>query len=170
MSTYENAPATKMLATYCACCSRPLVDAISVETGIGPECRKKHGYYLEGASEEARKEANVMVHHIAIHQDGPQVVAAVARLRELGFTTLADRVLDRIGCIRIFENDGTLSVATPYREDAVKPMAAIQGRRWDRDNKVNTYPASMKRELWDVLKIYFNGMTLISKKGMAVIS
>lgn len=44
MSTYENAPATKLLATHCACCARPLVDAVSVETGVGPDCRKAHGY------------------------------------------------------------------------------------------------------------------------------
>ena len=37
--SYENAPATKMLATNCCCCGRPLVDSMSVELGIGPECR-----------------------------------------------------------------------------------------------------------------------------------
>jgi hypothetical protein len=42
--SYETAPATLMLATRCACCSRPLCDAISVETGVGPECRRKHGF------------------------------------------------------------------------------------------------------------------------------
>lgn len=42
--SYETAPATIMLATFCACCSRPLVDAVSVEAGVGPECRKRHGY------------------------------------------------------------------------------------------------------------------------------
>lgn len=41
---YENAPATKLLATHCCCCARPLVDAKSVELGIGPECRKRHGF------------------------------------------------------------------------------------------------------------------------------
>lgn len=44
MSTYENAPATRMLATHCAVCSRPLVDAASVEAGMGPDCRDRHGY------------------------------------------------------------------------------------------------------------------------------
>lgn len=42
--SYETAPATLLLATHCACCARPLVDATSVETGVGPECRKRHGY------------------------------------------------------------------------------------------------------------------------------
>lgn len=43
MSDYENAPAAAMLATHC-CCGRPLLDAVSVEAGIGPDCRKKHGF------------------------------------------------------------------------------------------------------------------------------
>jgi hypothetical protein len=48
--SYENAPATRLLATNCGCCGRQLVDAVSVEAGIGPECRKKHGYnQSEGA-------------------------------------------------------------------------------------------------------------------------
>ncbi len=41
---YENSPACLLLATHCACCGRALVDAKSVETGVGPECRKRHGY------------------------------------------------------------------------------------------------------------------------------
>ena len=42
-SSYLTAPATKMLATHCAVCARALVDAKSVELGIGPDCRKKYG-------------------------------------------------------------------------------------------------------------------------------
>lgn len=32
-----------LTATLCACCSLPLVDALSVERGIGPVCWKRHG-------------------------------------------------------------------------------------------------------------------------------
>jgi hypothetical protein len=42
--SYESAPATQMLATHCAVCARPLLDAKSVELGIGPDCRRKHGF------------------------------------------------------------------------------------------------------------------------------
>ena len=42
--SYENAPATQLIATHCACCGRPLVDAASVERGVGPECARKYGY------------------------------------------------------------------------------------------------------------------------------
>ena len=41
---YESAPATKLVATLCACCGKNLLDAESVEAGMGPVCRKKHGY------------------------------------------------------------------------------------------------------------------------------
>lgn len=42
--SYEQAPATAFVATACACCGRALLDAISVEAGIGPDCRAKYGY------------------------------------------------------------------------------------------------------------------------------
>lgn len=42
--SYENAPATTLVATACALCGRPLVDAPSVERGIGPDCARKYGF------------------------------------------------------------------------------------------------------------------------------
>lgn len=41
---YTDAPATALVATVCAICNRELVDAVSVETGIGPTCRKRHSH------------------------------------------------------------------------------------------------------------------------------
>jgi hypothetical protein len=43
MNNYVNAAATKLLATHCACCGKPLVDADSVQAGVGPDCRAMHG-------------------------------------------------------------------------------------------------------------------------------
>jgi hypothetical protein len=40
---YLSAPATRFVATHCACCGKALVDALSVERAIGPECYKRHG-------------------------------------------------------------------------------------------------------------------------------
>jgi len=42
--SYESAPATILIATHCAICARPLVDADSVERGVGPDCADKYGY------------------------------------------------------------------------------------------------------------------------------
>jgi hypothetical protein len=43
MNSYINAAATKFIATHCACCGKPLVDADSVQAGVGPDCRAMHG-------------------------------------------------------------------------------------------------------------------------------
>ena len=41
---YINAAATAFIATNCAVCGRKLVDADSVQTAVGPDCRHKYGY------------------------------------------------------------------------------------------------------------------------------
>lgn len=126
MSNYENAPGTVLVATNCACCARPLLDAVSVETGVGPECRKKHGYdkpdqdltlaevvglaaaltqadYLEltAGAPTTRELANRLVQRIAVDQSGPRVAHYVGALEALGFTTLAARVAKRLGGISV---------------------------------------------------------------------
>ncbi len=44
---YEDAVSTKLLATHCCMCNRPLRDARSVEFGIGPICEAKFGTSAE---------------------------------------------------------------------------------------------------------------------------
>lgn len=44
---YEDAVSTKLLATHCCMCNRPLCDARSVELGIGPICEKNFGTRAE---------------------------------------------------------------------------------------------------------------------------
>jgi hypothetical protein len=93
--SHENAPATKLLATACACCGRDLVDAVSVETGIGPECRKKYAIDTD-VSEAARQEANALVYSVAQKGIGiRKAQAAFERLAELGFVVLAERIAKR---------------------------------------------------------------------------
>lgn len=43
MTNYVNAAATKFVSTHCACCGKALVDADSVQAGVGPDCRAMHG-------------------------------------------------------------------------------------------------------------------------------
>ena len=112
MTTYLDDPATALLATDCAQCNRPLRDAVSVEAGIGPDCRKRHGYgQAQGEADwtavesvlaahpdlaavlaahrgDAHRLANVLVHRAACaHRDerAPHAQAVGA----LGFTVLA---------------------------------------------------------------------------------
>lgn len=124
--SYENSKACKLVATHCAACGRPLVDATSVDYGIGPTCRKKYQYEdaleiteevaenvratlasvpnqdLQEKIEEALNEddsrwaANLLVHHIAHYQKDPESMGAIRLIRALGYESLADRIEKRI--------------------------------------------------------------------------
>ena len=189
--TYENAPGTKLLATQCACCGRALLDAVSVETGMGPHCRKAHGYAdAQGEANWAlvmaeldsvlavaevnpemgqRKAANVVVHRIACLGEAlPQLLAMVNALRALGFTKLAARITQRWASIRIEETPEGLSVKTPFNEDFVPAARAIPGRRWVKP--VNIFPASSKPQLWAALRKCFAGRIASGPKGLFVIT
>src|SRR5678815_1221799 len=117
--SYENAPSTQMLATHCAVCARPLRDAKSVEIGMGPDCRRKHGFDVEIAP-EARAEANKIIHALALHNGGQNpnpsyLPEAIARVRALGLDRLAEILADRLAPVKISKlENGRIGVDTPY--------------------------------------------------------
>jgi hypothetical protein len=178
---YTEAPATKMLATNCVCCGRALVDAVSVEVGMGPECRDE--IFPEGIEESDRKIANEHVFHAAVaaQRGGVEKVLEYAELiRKLGFVKLADKVArrfvkgaeraDRNPEITICEENGKLLVSTPYRrgkaEEFIKAWRAVPGRWFDRSRSVNVVPSSSKEQLWELLKTYFPGKWGKGPKGV----
>jgi len=168
---YENAPATRMIAAECACCARPLVDSVSVETGMGPVCREKHGYFEPSATEESRKAANAIVHRIACAQTGPTVAPMIAALHALGFRTLAARIAKRLGAIHVTRDaDGALAVKAPFSEAFNASVRRCRGQRWVADRKVRRVPPSERAELWAALKAsYPRGTVVFAPDRVAVL-
>jgi hypothetical protein len=208
--SYENAPATKLLATHCACCARPLVDAVSVEAGVGPDCRKSHGYNeaqaepdwdavkallvslfpthpefsLEGldASEASwrlgglhtRALANKLVYLLARQASGldfdrdftAQLVNAIAAL---GYKKLSARLVKRLAVVVIAEEAGRLTVDTPWSPQAVETFRKISGRKWDPEAKLNTFPVSARRDVFNALRKTFPEQIAIGPKGLFLI-
>lgn len=167
---YEEAPATKLLATHCACCARPLVDAKSVECGVGPDCRKMHGFDVD-VSDAARVEANGLVYRIAAQQDGPEVLAMTDRLRALGFEKLAARIAERLATIRIERVGGRVIVRAPYSPESVAAFRAIPGRKFEKEGKDarNTFPEGSARQVLGALRKCFPGATASGPKGLFVL-
>ena len=116
--SYENAPATILLATACACCGRPLVDAESVERGTGPDCAERFGVVdasgpanwaaaeqlLAGtgvaldSAESPRNAANKLVHFVARSVrsiDREHAQRAFSAIAALGYDVLANRIAKR---------------------------------------------------------------------------
>lgn len=181
--SYENAPATKMLATHCAMCARPLVDAKSVDLGIGPDCRKKHGFN-EVVDEEARAAANRIIHAVALARENGRslegdwdALTAATALAGLGFRKLADVLAKRAATVRIEAATGVphtygalpgdaLLVHAPYSEAANAAWRRI-GARWDKERKCRVLPntPARKRLLWDLLKTYFADACAVGPNG-----
>lgn len=180
--SYENAPATKLIAAFCACCSRPLVDAESVETGMGPHCRKKHGYATPEVEHEllavasvlasvltfdeyaeliakagtAREAANVLVHRVAALQCGERVPFYVAAIEALGFRSLAARISKRLKAITVETDEPgyKLRVFSPYSAEFVESARKIGGRAVKLGPKswAWDFPLQNRKALWSVLK------------------
>jgi hypothetical protein len=174
------------------------VDAVSVETGVGPECRRKHGYndaqgepawetamtLLDGfvavehvnPTMSPRAAVNVLVHRIACRSTARvdhEVAALVGAVRALGFTTLADKVLEHgAGKVEVRSAGDRLSVKTPYNEAFVNALKAARvGARWDRDGKVWTVPAdpTARKALWCALRAHYAGALLVTDSGSSTV-
>lgn len=172
MSDYENAPATKMLATHCVCCNRPLLDAQSVELGIGPECRKRHGYNARGVSEENRAQANKLVAKMALpNVSFTDLTAALTELSMLGFQKLAAVIASRKASISIAlaEEGRRLLVKTPFTAGSLVSIRAIPGRgtAYNEDNRFlgNTFPVAQKGAVWNMIRRHFPGALGVGPKG-----
>lgn len=169
---YENAPQTHMLATHCIICDKELCDAVSVEVGIGPICRKKAGYG-EAANDDNRKAANKHIHTVAVSKDTEQRIASMNALMDLGFEGVVKAMLKAVAKVKIAMTDenhphgpGRLAIKTPYDYAAVAAMRNIPGRRWDGTNKVNTFPVSSKAKTWQLLQIHYAGAIGVGPKGI----
>lgn len=192
---YENAPATLMIAVNCACCGRPLLDATSVETGMGPTCRKRHGYdkpemavtladvvviaatlpqevfavVVNGAT-TARVLANRLVHRTACADEGAPRIPYINAIRELGYHKLADALTKRICGIVIEEVDGRFQVRAPFSPSFNHAMHGIAGTRWVKNptgkGGYRAVPVAAKAALWAALRACFAGSVARGPKGL----
>lgn len=165
--SYTAAPACQLLATHCCCCGRPLVDSVSVELGIGPECRKG---FDGGIDANTQDECNRLTRAAAVAaQNGnvERVREIAAEIETLGLASLADKVRKRFvnaekrAKITIVNNGDTLVVETPFRrKDSsgfIEAWRNIPGRRYDRSRNANVVPVNQKRQLWQLLQQFFPG-------------
>jgi hypothetical protein len=180
--SYEEAPATALVATACCICGRALVEAESIASGIGPVCAEKTGFGRADIAPSVRAEVNKLVYELAAIQRSTDAVPRIERLRELGFGKIADRIEDRIGeliTIRVELVDGVgLVVEIPRITDTavfsalVADLRTVPGRRWrevpGRAGKVNVVPndrASI-HALYRALARTFPGQPTKSPRGL----
>jgi hypothetical protein len=170
--SYESAPATKMLATHCMVCARPLLDAVSVELGIGPDCRKRL-LPTELVNEELRAEANKLVHDIALEISAGScsysIVEKLNRLKTIGFTGLVDKFIKNQALIfvDVSERQGELHVKAPFDQSA--NWRDVPGSRWDPIRKVRRVPVRERLNLYRFLMAHWNGALGMGPKGPFIV-
>ena len=166
--SYEHAPATELVATDCAFCGRPLVDANSLAAGVGPECRRKYAL-PDMLSNEERAAANAAIYGIAKYQTGNRVAEALAVLYGLGLDYLCDRVVKRLqsAYVATIATDGPdrFSVRCGYEVAMQANLGLVAGRRWEKDRKLSTFPVSARREVWASLRNAAPGALCFGPKG-----
>lgn len=174
--SYENAPATILLATHCCCCNRPLVDAESVTRGVGPDCAEKYGFNVT-IDESARVEANAIVHRIAADPKASTVEQDIASLRGLGLAKLADRLVERLceePTVKItVDESGAYVVKTPYDARFVETLKAavpFTSRGWNKSTKSWVVAADAKAGLWSALSAAFAGKAGLGPKGRFIVA
>jgi hypothetical protein len=178
--SYEHAPATRLVAKHCCICGRALLDAVSLASGIGPVCAEKTRFHRADLSTAVRAEVNKLVYELAALQRAAEAVPHLARLRELGFIEVADRVEERLAelvTIRIeLVNRVGLVVELPHVDQdvflkLVADLRSVPGRQWchvpGRPTKVNVIPNSRDsiHALYRVLARTFPGTPTRSPKG-----
>jgi len=166
--TYENAPATKLVATHCACCARPLVDAESLSWGIGPVCRKKHGLTLKKLGPEVHKQANVTLFKIAalFPTDLPTALVLTEGLRSLApsLEHVCDKILAR-ACSVVITSDGDWTLLdTAYSPELPGKFKAVGGR-WRPEKKVWAFPATRRVDVFKMLLATFAGQYAMTPSG-----
>lgn len=190
---YENAPATKMVATFCACCGKELVDAKSLESGMGPHCRKKHGFnaelsapsaeaaarviksalagglvLTEGDLADPRKVANRIVYRIAAEQDSVASRHLAAAVWHLGLTKLAGILAKRLGGVVVTQEGDELVIKAPYDPNVGYRMSRA-GALWHKETKTRRAPLSARESVFHALIDAYPGALLIGTKNAAVI-
>lgn len=155
--THDAAPATQLVATHCLFCHRALVDALSVERGIGPVCAEKHGanaapgaadWFLVSvaieaagltaalapkvAAQDAHKLANAVLHAIGADVHAARVPHLAVALDAAGFKVLAAKVAEALRPVVRVERDGAcLVVRTGELAPAVFDAYVAAMRRVD---------------------------------------
>lgn len=185
---YANTPACRLLATHCACCGRPLLDAKSVEFGIGPDCRVRYGFdevpnkpdwyagktiaanydpTLPVASwTDARIACNALVKMFALDTEGrkwaPEAVFA------LGYVALSEKMAQRGGRVEVKSDLLGFTVKTPSSH-AWRCCRTIPGRQENWRDRSWTIPMSSRPQLWTAIRRYFAGRLLVTAQGVSTI-
>jgi hypothetical protein len=165
LGTYGVENMDNIIATNCAVCKRTLVDAVSVEMGIGPHCRKKY-MPPSDALLEHRDTANKLVYE-ASHSTRERRSAIAKELISLGFKDVGVAIRGKAKIVIKGTGGGWLLVKAPYTPDFAAAMARIRysARSWNQKKKAWAFHKAVKADVWGALLACYEGQLALGPKG-----
>lgn len=138
---------------------------------MGPDCRERHGFN-EPAGEATRREVNRRVFALALWRQqaegAPTTTEAAAHLvaiREAGFTRLFDVLVKRLCKVTVASVDTeTMVVSTPFSDEFLR-AARVLRLRWDGTLKRWSFPSSLRRDVYAVLKRSYPSSLGVGPRG-----
>lgn len=178
---YTQAPATLLIASHCAACGRPLLDAVSVRTGMGPDCADKYNCAeIRGTKEQTR--ANAVIYAIAAEQkiaDWNRIRGFLAELSALGFGVVAERIKNRLEpspvifltSDKLDNGAPALRVLAPYHAEATQDWRNIRGREFREETITETIVNKKTNKAECVsTKLKFNRVPATKEARLAVLA
>ncbi len=167
--SYENAASTRMLATHCCLCGRPLVDADSVERGIGPVCMKRLMGDVPAGPD--REKVNGLVYEASVALSfgkRDSVVKLAEEIAKLGYVVVAARVVEAsLGApIRIESKGNEYRFVAPFVDGfgsilrRALPGASV---RWGgKEDKAWYVSSNARNALWKFCKSAYAGSVIVT--------
>lgn len=178
---YEDAPSTRFVDLCCVICGRPLRNPDSLEAAIGPVCRQRAGYDIPEVAPEVRAEANRLIEQLSrlrtLHRgeerhfpDPRAPLPLLHRLRALGFTALAEHLLEKVSEITLTQEGPCYLLDNPKPTDEqLAVLRAVPGRQWDIEKMRNVFPVTSKKALFEAMKKIWPGLPVKGPKGVFVL-
>lgn len=121
-------------------------------------------------AEDSRKASNILNLAIAVlfrkDKGHPDLAISLKALHEMGYVRLAERLSERLVSVKIEEKGGYVVLNTPYDEGFIALVRAIEGRRWDSEQKAWKVPVGQKKAVWDALQSAYSGHMANGPKGV----
>lgn len=187
--SYLNSPSIEIVATKCFLCNRPLLDANSVESGIGPICKKKIGYFDENSQDDYKYENigiseidNAVLEKLSINdcrgavnslinfcsrciKDKELIIKIVKQIDNLGYKELSKKIFYYI-CDIIIEQDNDLLYISYPKDRRMDWVINKNNGKWDSKLEKYIINKNNKKRIWGAFKKFFPGSFCIGPKGV----
>lgn len=159
----------RLMDTRCCICNKSLKDAVSVEIGIGPLCRKKYGH--AEVNDADRDFINALTSECALHAvkgEIDEIFTTAEEIYKRGYETLANKIILNFVEIQCIQEKDTFILKVPFNRefnDALYMKWALfedSRPQWVKKEKHRTMSNTPKNRglIFDLLKKCFDG-----KKG-----